>query len=169
MVSVATSFYQRAANHVFFYPLFNLRNLLYLIEEQYMRNDGTPGYYEALRLRKIYCEGNFSHQKAEHNLRRLRKRGLGKAHEHCLLSATALNLKRMVKLLTTRKHPGVSLRKTLSAIGYSMELRPMALLSTGPKRYTPLTGRREMRLPNCPGGNGYCVSPQPLAFREPPR
>ena len=28
---VATSFYQRAANHVFFYPLFNLRNLLYLI------------------------------------------------------------------------------------------------------------------------------------------
>ena len=106
-------------------------------EEQYMRNDGTPGYYEALRLRKIYCEGNFSHQKAEHNLRRLRKRGLGKAHEHCLLSAMALNLKRMVKLLTTRKHPGVSLRKTLSAIGYSMELRPMALLSTGPKRYTP--------------------------------
>ena len=96
-------------------------------EEQHMRNDGTPGYYEALRLRKIYCEGNFSHQKAEHNLRRLRKRGLGKAHEHCLLSAMALNLKRMVKLLTTRKHPGVSLRKTLSAIGYSMELRPMAL------------------------------------------
>ena len=106
-------------------------------EEQHLRNDGTPGYYEALRLRKIYCEGNFSHQKAEHNLRRLRKRGLGKAHEHCLLSATALNLKRMVKLLTTRKHPGVSLRKTLSAIGYSMELRPMALLSTGPFRYSP--------------------------------
>ena len=101
-------------------------------EEQHMRNDGTPGYYEALRLRKIYCEGNFSHQKAEHNLRRLRKRGLGKAHEHCLLSATALNLKRMVKLLTTRKHPGVSLRKTLSAIGRSSMLYPMALLSTGP-------------------------------------
>ena len=106
-------------------------------EEQHMRNDGTPGYYEALRLRKIYCEGNFSHQKAEHNLRRLRKRGLGKAHEHCLLSATALNLKRMVKLLTTRKHPGVSLRKTLSAIGRSSMLYPMALLSTGPKRSSP--------------------------------
>ena len=105
-------------------------------EEQHMRNDGTPGYYEALRLRKIYCEGNFSHQKAEHNLRRLRKRGLGKAHEHCLLSATALNLKRMVKLLTTRKHPGVSLRKTLSAIGRSSMLYPMALLSTGPRRRT---------------------------------
>ncbi len=124
-------------------------------EEQHMRNDGTPGYYEALRLRKIYCEGNFSHQKAEHNLRRLRKRGLGKAHEHCLLSATALNLKRMVKLLTTRKHPGVSLRKTLSAIGYSMELRPMALLSTGPLSNNPTSsviqrkgrrGRRPLRV-----------------------
>ena len=34
MVSVATSFYQRAANHVFFYPLFNLRNLLYLISQR---------------------------------------------------------------------------------------------------------------------------------------
>ena len=101
-------------------------------EEQHMKNDGTPGYYEALRLRKTYCEGNFSHQKAEHNLRRLRKRGLGKAHEHCLLSATALNLKRMVKILTHQKHPSVSLHKTLNAIGRSSKLYPMALLSTGP-------------------------------------
>ena len=31
MVSVATSFYQSSANHVSFYLLFNLRNLLYLI------------------------------------------------------------------------------------------------------------------------------------------
>ena len=101
-------------------------------EEQHMKNDGTPGYYEALRLRKTYCEGNFSHQKTEHNLRRLRKRGLGKAHEHCLLSATALNLKRMVKILTHQKHPSVSLHKTLNAIGRSSKLYPMALLSTGP-------------------------------------
>ena len=105
-------------------------------EEQHMKNDGTPGYYEALRLRKTYCEGNFSHQKAEHNLRRLRKRGLGKAHEHCLLSATALNLKRMVKILTHQKHPSVSLHKTLNAIGRSSKLYPMALLSTGPFGYT---------------------------------
>ena len=104
-------------------------------EEQHMKNDGTPGYYEALRLRKTYCEGNFSHQKTEHNLRRLRKRGLGKAHEHCLLSATALNLKRMVKILTHQKHPSVSLHKTLNAIGRSSKLYPMALLSTGPFRY----------------------------------
>ena len=101
-------------------------------EEQHMKNDGTPGYYGALRLRKTYCEGNFSHQKTEHNLRRLRKRGLGKAHEHCLLAATAVNLKRLVKILTHQKHPSVSLHKTLNAIGRSSKLYPMALLSTGP-------------------------------------
>ena len=106
-------------------------------EEQHMKNDGTPGYYGALRLRKTYCEGNFSHQKTEHNLRRLRKRGLGKAHEHCLLSATALNLKRMVKILTHQKYPSVSLHKTLNAIGRSSKLYPMALLSTGPFWGTP--------------------------------
>jgi len=33
---VATSFYQRAANHVFFCLLFNLRKLLYLIIQQVM-------------------------------------------------------------------------------------------------------------------------------------
>ena len=33
MVSVATSFYQSSANHVFFYPLFNLRKLFYLIAD----------------------------------------------------------------------------------------------------------------------------------------
>ena len=35
MVSVATSFYQSSANHVFFYPLFNLRKLFYLIYSYY--------------------------------------------------------------------------------------------------------------------------------------
>ena len=59
----------------------------------------TPEYYAALRLRQIWCEGNFAHQKENHNLGRMRKRGLGKAFEHCLLSATAFNLKRMVNLL----------------------------------------------------------------------
>lgn len=67
-------------------------------EKQHEAN-GSPKYMSAMRLRKIWCEGNFAHQKANHNLARLRKRGLGNAHEHCLLSATALNLKRMVKLL----------------------------------------------------------------------
>ena len=70
-------------------------------EAQCEKND-TPEYFAAMKLRQIWCEGNFSHQKANHNLKRVRTRGLGKATMHCLLSATALNLKRMVKLLTGR-------------------------------------------------------------------
>lgn len=66
---------------------------------QHQENDGTSEYCTAMRLRKIWCEGNFSHQKARHNLDRVRMRGLGKATEHCLLSATAFNLMRTVRLL----------------------------------------------------------------------
>ena len=120
---------------------------------------GTPGYYEALRLRKTYCEGNFSHQKTEHNLRRLRKRGLGKAHEHCLLSATALNLKRMVKILTHQKHPSVSLHKTLNAIGRSSKLYPMALLSTGPKQGTLVFAQCIVKYDAPPAGAERFVPP----------
>lgn len=58
---------------------------------------GTNEWREALRLRQIWCEGNFSRQKASHNLNRTRKRGIEKIQEQCLLSACALNLKRMVK------------------------------------------------------------------------
>lgn len=61
--------------------------------------DGSAGHREALRLRQIWCEGSFAAQKARHNLRRLLRRGLEAAEEHCLLSATALNLKRMVNCL----------------------------------------------------------------------
>ena len=68
----------------------------------------TPKYFAAMRLRQIWCEGNFSHQKANHNLRRVRTRGLGKASMHCLLSATAFNLKRMVNLLTEQLPTAIS-------------------------------------------------------------
>jgi hypothetical protein len=61
--------------------------------------DGTPEHKHILNLRKIWCEGSFAAQKWMHNLRRLFRRGLRAAEEHCLLSATALNLKRMVKCL----------------------------------------------------------------------
>lgn len=55
--------------------------------------DGTPLH------RQIWCEGSFAAQKARHNLRCLYRRGLEAAEEHCLLSAMALNLKRMVSCL----------------------------------------------------------------------
>lgn len=61
--------------------------------------DGTPFHQHILNLRQIWCEGSFAAQKSMHNLRRLFRRGLGAAEEHCLLSAMALNLKRMVKCL----------------------------------------------------------------------
>jgi len=47
----------------------------------------------------IWCEGSFAAQKWMHNLKRLFRRGIEAARDHCLLSATALNLKRMVKCL----------------------------------------------------------------------
>ncbi len=57
---------------------------------------GSDEWCEALRLRQIWCEGNFSRQKASHNLNRTRKRGITNIQEQRLLSACALNLKRMV-------------------------------------------------------------------------
>ena len=56
-----------------------------------------PEYREALKLRQIWCEGTFAAQKRDHNLTRVLRRGLEAAEDHCLLSATALNLKRMIK------------------------------------------------------------------------
>ena len=75
-----------------------LNTSAYAVQQE---NNGTPEDYEALRLRQIWCEGNFSHQKANHNLSKVRKRGLGIADEHYRLSAAVFNLKRMVKLLQT--------------------------------------------------------------------
>ncbi|WP_101911284.1 transposase [Marasmitruncus massiliensis] len=58
-----------------------------------------PEYQEALRLRQIWCEGSFAAQKWGHNLTRVLRRGIEAAEDHCLLSTTALNLKRMIRCL----------------------------------------------------------------------
>ena len=58
---------------------------------------GSAEYRGALRKRQIWCEGTFAAQKREHNLTRVLRRGLEAAEDHCLLSATAMNLKRMIK------------------------------------------------------------------------
>lgn len=58
-----------------------------------------PAYREALRLRQIWCEGTFAAQKWGHNLTRVLRRGQEAAEDHCLLSATAMNLKRMIRCL----------------------------------------------------------------------
>ena len=61
--------------------------------------DGTAEHKAVLDLRQIWCEGIFAAQKARHNLRYLFRRGLEAAEDHCLLSATAINLKKLVKCL----------------------------------------------------------------------
>ena len=65
--------------------------------QEQAKNRNTPEYFAALRLRKIWCEGNFSHQKAEHNLRQTYKRGIERVTGQCLLSVCAMNLIRLVK------------------------------------------------------------------------
>lgn len=75
------------------------RNMHEEARREQAKNNGTTEYYEAMRLRKIWCEGNFSHQKERHNLKRTFKRGIEKITEQCLLSACALNLKRLVKAI----------------------------------------------------------------------
>lgn len=81
--------------------LFLKRTISHGLHEKERRSQqafvGTDEWRKALRLRQIWCEGNFSRQKASHNLSRTYKRGIAKIQEQCLLSACALNLKRMVK------------------------------------------------------------------------
>src|SRR5699024_1092520 len=59
----------------------------------------SPEYRKALKKRQIWCEGTFAAQKWGHNLKRLLRRGLEAATDHCLLSATAINFKRMIKYM----------------------------------------------------------------------
>lgn len=58
---------------------------------------GSTNYLRVMRLRQIWAEGTFAVLKREHKLNKIHKRGIHKATEECLLSATALNLKRLVK------------------------------------------------------------------------
>jgi len=73
-----------------------------IFDEAFRRShekDGTPEHKRVLDLRQIWCEGTFAAQKARHNMTRLYRRGLQAAEEHCLMSAMAINLKRMVKCM----------------------------------------------------------------------
>lgn len=66
---------------------------------RHLARQNEPDYLEALRKRQIWCEGTFAAQKWGHNLTRVLRRGLEAAEDHCLLSATALNLKRMIRCM----------------------------------------------------------------------
>lgn len=58
----------------------------------------TAAYREALKARQVWCEGTFSLQKRCHSLTRTLRRGLEAVEDHCLLSAVALNLKRLMQI-----------------------------------------------------------------------
>ena len=69
--------------------------------EKQHENDTTERYMEVQRLRKIWCEGTFSHQKARHCMIRAKMRGIAQTTGQCLLSACAVNLKRMIKWMNS--------------------------------------------------------------------
>ena len=75
------------------------RSIFHEVVQQDIARQNEPEYLDALRKRQIWCEGTFAIQKWNHNLTRVLRRGLEAAEDHCLLSATALNLKRMIKHL----------------------------------------------------------------------
>jgi transposase len=70
-------------------------------------NNKTARYKEVMKLRQIWCEGNYSHQKARHCLSRAKMRGIEKVTEQCLMSACALNLIRLVKGLKRQRNTSV--------------------------------------------------------------
>lgn len=75
------------------------RSVFHEIVQRDLDRQNQPEYLDALRQRQIWCEGTFAAQKWGHNLTRVLRRGLEAAEDHCLLSATALNLRRMIRCL----------------------------------------------------------------------
>ena len=85
--------------------------------QRHLKKQNDPEYWAALLKRQALCEGNFAAQKWGHNLTRILRRDLESAEDHCLLSATALNLKRLIKYGIWR-HDGVFLLSCCSIRRY---------------------------------------------------
>ena len=82
-------------------------------QEQGRSRIGTSAYNRTLKKRQIVCEGNFGLQKRCHNLRFTRKKGIENVEEQCLLSASALNLKWLIKEIKGKKNPLAKAAKSL--------------------------------------------------------
>ena len=82
-----------------------MRKMLLSYQDDGRSRVGTPAYKQILKQRQIVCEGNFALQKRCHNLRFTRKRGIENVLEQCLLSASALNLKRLLKRIQDTNLP----------------------------------------------------------------
>jgi len=72
-------------------------NIFEAIVKEHHAQDGLAEYKDSLNKRQIWCEGTFGTQKRDNNLRYLYRRGIEAAETHCLLSATAINLKRLIR------------------------------------------------------------------------
>lgn len=86
--------------------------------QEYGHNSvGTSKYNEIMIRRQVVCEGNFALQKRCHNLRFTRFRGVENVTIQCLLSASALNLKRLVKYGNIPEVPDVMEAKAVLISG----------------------------------------------------
>lgn len=74
-------------------------NIFAKAEQMQKEKNGSPRHKKLLMLRQIWCEGSFAAQKRSHNLTGVLRQGIEAALTHCLLSATALNLKRMIRCM----------------------------------------------------------------------
>jgi hypothetical protein len=81
-------------------------NIFQGIVDKHHEADGSPEHKEALKQRQILCEGTFSNQKSQHNLKQVFRRGLKAVSDHCFLSACAVNLKRLIKCQFQTKQCG---------------------------------------------------------------
>lgn len=81
---------------------------------------GSPEYDEIMILRQVVCEGNFALQKRCHNLRFTRFRGLVNVSIQCMLSASALNLKRLVKYGNISEIPDIKTAKAALISGINI-------------------------------------------------
>ena len=94
-------------------PIKDLSRPLHQAEfEKQNENNDTPRYHEIMRLRRIWCEGTFAAQKFNHCLSRARMRGIVQVSEQCLLSACALNLKRLANWM--KRHESLCLNNPKS-------------------------------------------------------
>ena len=103
-----------------------------------------------MRLRKIWAEGSFSVLKREHCLSKIRKRGIPAVTEECLLSAMALNLKRMVRAILLTSHTlKIRAKNILFQLGF---------LFCQQAPYCTLSKQSEHRRKRSPNASCSCIS-----------
>jgi IS5 family transposase len=76
------------------------RQLFQEAKERNQTRAQSKEYKKIQKDRRVWCEGSFGTMKKHHNLSETHKRGIRNVTEHCLLSALALNIKRIIKAVS---------------------------------------------------------------------